>query len=35
MSGWDKHPDYAGPPVTWRLYLIAAVMLAAILTALW
>lgn len=35
MSGWDKHPDYAGPTVSWRLYVIMAVIFAAFVTALW
>ena len=26
MSGYDKHPDYGGPPVTWRFYTVIAAL---------
>ncbi len=36
MSGYDKHPDYGGPPVTWRFYrVIAAVVGGFALVLLW
>ena len=28
MSGYDKSPDYGGPPATWRSYVLAGAVLA-------
>jgi hypothetical protein len=36
MSGYDKHPDYGGPPVTRWAYVKGALMIAALMgVGLW
>lgn len=36
MSGWDKSPEYGGPPVTrWTMPILLVAFVAASLTLLW
>lgn len=31
MSGYDKSPDYGGPPPTWRFYAVVAIVATTVI----